>query len=141
MDRCVSCLFFVLLVGAAGCAQEDGPRVVNGCTIVPGTSCRGARLNGEDLVASELAGADLNGAVLQGTNLSFANLDGADLSNTNLAQANLTGASLVGANLFKANLIDANFTGADITDVDWSSATCPDGASGNEPTGCVDHLR
>ena len=120
--------------------EQEGPRVVNGCVIEPGTQCRNAVLAGVSLVGQDMSGADLRGAILQGSDLSFIELGGADLSSANLGSVNLTGANLSGGKLFNANLVGARLGGAQIENVDWTDAVCPDGAVANTSTGCVGHL-
>jgi len=135
---------FLMLVGVGlfvgGCAEEQGPRVINGCVIEPGTVCKNAPLAGVSLVGEDLSGADFSGAVLQGADLSFVDLSGAELSITNLAGARLVAANMSGAQLFKANLLGADLGGADIDGVNWSDAVCPDGVVANTAMGCLGHL-
>ncbi len=79
--------------------------------------CIECRLEGIDLVLSDLKGADLSnsnlrGANLSGSDLTNANLMNSDLSFANLSNTNLTGAILSGAKLNSASLENANMYNA-----------------------------
>jgi hypothetical protein len=63
--------------------------IINGYTIEPKASLRGANLEGANLRGADLGEANLGGANLRGADLWEANLRGADLGEANLRGANL----------------------------------------------------
>jgi uncharacterized protein YjbI with pentapeptide repeats len=82
---------------------------------------RGLRVEGDNLLPTNLSGATLSGATLSGANfyranLSTADLHGANLHGANLGAANLSGANLRGADLTVVTLVNTDLTGADLTD-------------------------
>jgi len=118
----------LVLRGASLLIDDTDQRVVNGCVIVPYTTCGSFDFSGADL-----SGADLNGAVMpsskfSGADLSGARLRGADLSGSNLQKAKLRNADLSGVGLQNANLQRAEIDGAQIpfghfsgADLSWAS--------------------
>jgi uncharacterized protein YjbI with pentapeptide repeats len=86
-------------------------------------SCRGCKLQNEDLGHADLRDADLRQAQLQRANLGQARLDGALLSGANLSFTSLMGASLRGADLRGARL-----DGTDLRQADLSGALLDPGA-------------
>jgi uncharacterized protein YjbI with pentapeptide repeats len=128
-------------------------RVVNGCTIAPGTICEQVNFANANLTGVDLSGASLGldrtnpyPGNWEGTNLTEANLSKAavwcvegtanlskvDFSGAELIDLNLYGSNLRGADFSGAYLVNVNFNGADLTgaNLDWASATAvylPDG--------------
>ena len=114
-------------------ATRGGGKVINGCTIEPGTQCKDADLMNADLSGANLAGSDLTGANLGGADLTDANLSDADLNWARLYAADLSRADLTGARLWNvllnyADLTDANLTGVDLTNFGFTHTTMPDGS-------------
>lgn len=126
-------------------ALGTAERVVNGCTIAPGTRCpqvdfANTRLTGVNLSGAFLGNARQNpypgnwdGANLSGANLSgavvlcvegTANLENVDFSGAELIDLNLYGSNLRGADFSGAYLVNVNFNGADLTgaNLGWESA-------------------
>lgn len=79
--------------------------VVIPCDAVPGASCAGADLRGQEFPYANLQGVDFTGAILNGVDFT-----GADLSG-----ANFTGANLTSANLSETVLFGTDFTGVRLT--------------------------
>ena len=75
------------------------------CDPVPGASCAGADLRGQEFPYANLQGVDFSGAILNGVDFT-----GADLSG-----ANFTGANLTSANLSETVLFGTDFTGVRLT--------------------------
>jgi len=75
------------------------------CDAIPGASCAGADLRGQEFPYANFQGADFSGAILNGVDFT-----GADLSG-----ANFTGANLTSANLSETVLFGTDFTGVRLT--------------------------
>ena len=108
---------------------QDGPLIIDGCTLEPGADCPGVDLSHTDLRGIALNGANLRGAKLTRANLYLSVLKGADLSGADLRGAILTkaqmqgmkarGADFTGANLDYSRLASAELHGANLTAVSW----------------------
>ena len=69
------------------------------CDPVPGASCAGADLRGQEFPYANLQGVDFTGADLSGANFTGANLTSANLSETVLFGTDFTGVRLTRTNL------------------------------------------
>lgn len=104
----------LLLLGLAmalAAAIADA-RVINGCTIAPGTVCIGTSLQGASLRGAQLHNATLRMSSLRRAVLQRANLRNADLRKTDLRNADLRNADLRNADLRHADLRNANLRSA-----------------------------
>lgn len=88
----------------------------SGCHLVPGGSCRHAKLGKLDLTGRRLAGIDLTGTVLNKTSLRNADLTGARLVGVTARGADLRGATLNRADLRSTLFIRAKLAGASMRD-------------------------
>ena len=114
---------------------QDGPLIIDGCTLEPGADCPGVDLSHTDLRGIALTGANLRGAKLTRANLYLSVLKGADLSGADLRGAILTkaqmqgmkarGADFTGANLDYSRLASAELHGANLTAVSWEGSWAP----------------
>ncbi|NDE57788.1 MAG: pentapeptide repeat-containing protein, partial [Acidimicrobiia bacterium] len=88
------------------------------CDAIPGASCAGADLRGQEFPYANFQGADFSGAILNGVDFT-----GADLSGANFSGANLTSANLSDTVLFGANFTGARLSRTILTFVLWDDST------------------
>ncbi|NBS15657.1 MAG: pentapeptide repeat-containing protein [Gammaproteobacteria bacterium] len=108
------------------------PRVVDGCTIKPKTTCykanlSGVDLSGEDLTSAILIKVNLTGATLKGTKFVNAKMWNSVLDSADLTAADVKGAVLANASLKKATLKQTEMSGAVLVHRDLTGANL-DGA-------------